>query len=612
MDQSLIRNFCIIAHVDHGKSTLADRLLVMTNTVTKEKIGEQFLDSNPISRERGITIKLAPVRMYWTVESSKLKVQSLDQNSNSQLSTLNSQLSKSVYALTLIDTPGHVDFSYEVVRTLYACEGAILLVDATKGIQAQTVAHYTIAKKLGLTIIPVINKVDLPSANVEKVENDMYETFGFAKENILRISAKTGLGVEALLQRVIDEVPSPQGESKDALQALIFDSVYDEHRGVIIYTRVRNGQIKKGDEILFTSDKKPALVLDVGYMHPNFTTVDSLVNGEVGYVNTNIKDISIAKVGDTITLLKNPAPALPGYIPIKPFVFLSIYPASTSDFATLRKALFTLKLNDASLEFIPEQSNIFGPGFRCGFLGLLHAQIIIERVEREFDIDVFAAPPSIEYIIDGVHVTNPRDFDMSKKEVLEPYIKGEIYTPYEYLGGLLELIHKKRGENADVEYFGSQVRISFFMPLATVIYDFYDKIKSLSQGFASFDYEIVDYRASNLVKVDISVNDKVISELSFIVHKSEADTFGRSIVEKLSKSIPKHQFVINVRAQIGMRVTATEKIAALSKNVLAKMSGGDVTRKNKLLDKQKKGKERMKQVGNVGIPKEAFMSVLEA
>jgi len=588
MNQNVIRNFCIIAHVDHGKSTLADRLLVLTNTVTKEKIGEQFLDSNPISRERGITIKLAPVRMHWRSEKDQTN-----------------------YELSLIDTPGHVDFSYEVVRTLYACEGAILLVDATKGIQAQTVAHYTIAKKLDLTIIPVINKVDLPGANVEKIESDMHETFGFETHTILKISAKTGLGVEALLQEVIDKVPAPQGSAEDGLQALIFDSVYDEHKGVIIFARVRNGQIKKGDEILFTSDKRPALVLDVGYMHPSFTTADGLVNGEVGYVITNIKDISMAKVGDTITLLKNPAEQLPGYIPIKPFVFLSIYPASTSEFATLRKALYTLKLSDASLEFIPEQSNIFGPGFRCGFLGLLHAQIIIERIEREFDIDVFAAPPSIEYIIDGIHVTNPRDFDMSKKEVLEPYIKGEIYTPYDYLGGLLELIHKKRGQGADIEYFGSQVRIVFLMPLATVIYDFYDKIKSKSAGFASFDYEIVDYRASDLVKVDISVNDKVIEELSFIVHKSEAETFGRSIAEKLSKTIPKHQFVINVRAQIGMRVVASEKIAALSKNVLAKMSGGDVTRKNKLLDKQKKGKDRMKQVGNVGIPKEAFMSVLE-
>lgn len=585
MDQKLIRNFAIIAHVDHGKSTLADRLLEITNTIPKEQLQDQYLDSNPISRERGITIKLAPVRMSYEVGGS-------------------------MYQLNLIDTPGHVDFSYEVVRTMNACEGAILLVDATKGVQAQTIANFNFAKRLNLTIIPAINKIDLPSANIEKVMQDMIG-LGFSESEILKISAKTGLGVEDLLEKVVEKVPSPVGEKNIDTQALIFDSVYDEHKGIVIYVRLMNGKIKKGDEITFLSDKTSAIVLDVGYMKPTYVPEQSLSSGEVGYVITNIKDITQAKVGDTITLKGQTPPMLPGYKPLKPFVFLSIYPSTNAEFQNLRKALHTLKLTDASLEFTSEQSSIFGPGFRCGFLGLLHAQIIIERLEREFDLDVFTAPPSIEYLVDGDKISNPKDFDISKKDIQEPYMLAEIYTPHEYLGAILELIYARRGEQQDIVYYTSQVRVTFVMPLSNVIYDFFDKVKSISSGFASFDYEFLEHRPSDLVRVDISVNEQIIPELSFIVHKSESDYFARRIVELLAKEIPKHQFVISVRASIGSRIIASEKISALSKNVTAKLYGGDVTRKNKLLDKQKEGKKKMKTIGRVSVPKEAFLSVLK-
>lgn len=585
MDQKLIRNFAIIAHVDHGKSTLADRLLEITGTIPRDQLQEQFLDSSPISRERGITIKLAPVRMEYTSSGT-------------------------TYQLNLIDTPGHVDFSYEVVRTMNACEGAVLLVDATKGIQAQTIANLNFAKRLNLTIIPAINKIDLPSANVDKVLNDM-ESLGFKQEEVLKISAKTGLGVDVLLDTIVSQVPPPDGDNKSETQALIFDSVYDEHKGIVIYVRLKNGTIKKGDEIRFLSDNSTAIVLDVGYMKPTYVSTTSFDNGEVGYVITNIKDITQAKVGDTITLKGQSPEMLPGYKPLKPFVFLSIYPSTNAEFQNLRKSLHTLKLTDASLEFTPEQSSIFGPGFRCGFLGLLHAQIIIERLEREYNLDVFTAPPSIEYSVDGKMISNPKDFDIAKKDVQEPFMLAEIYTPQEYLGSILELIYARRGEQQDIAYYSSQVRVTFVMPLANVIYDFFDKVKSISSGYASFDYDFLEYRPSDLVRVDISVNEQVIPELSFIVHRTESDYFARRIVELLSKEIPKHQFAVAVRASIGGRVIASEKIAALSKNVTAKLYGGDVTRKNKLLDKQKEGKKKMKTIGRVSVPKEAFLSVLK-
>lgn len=446
--QSHIRNFCIIAHVDHGKSTLADRLLEITGTISKDQMQEQFLDSNPIAREHGITIKLAPVQMDYTYQHQD-------------------------YKLNLIDTPGHVDFSYEVIRTLYACEGAVLVVDATKGVQAQTIANYNFAKKLGLTVIPVINKIDLPTANIDKTTKEMGDAFGFSPEEILHISAKSGVGVAELLHAIINQVPPPDGDIQASTQALIFDSVYDEHRGIVIFVRLENGQIQKGDHITFLSDGSQAIVLDTGYMKPSFTPSNGLKNGEVGYIITNIKDITQAKVGDTITLVNQQVEQLLGYMPLKPFVFLSIYPSSNAEFPLLRKALHALKLTDASLVFSPEQSQIFGPGFRCGFLGLLHAQIIIERIEKEYNLDVFTAPPSIEYVVDGIPVTNPKDFDNSQKDIQEPYMLAEIYTPVEYLGALIELVYQRRGEQQDVEYFGNQAKIVFTMPLANVIYDFF-------------------------------------------------------------------------------------------------------------------------------------------
>ena len=583
MVQSKIRNFCIIAHVDAGKSTLADRLLEITGTIRKEDLKEQFLDRSEISREHGITIKLAPVRMEY----------------NS-------------YILNLIDTPGHVDFSYEVVRTLYACEGAILLVDATKGVQAQTVANYNFAKKLGLAIIPVINKVDLPTANIEKVEKEIIDTFGFEKSLILKISSKTGQGVPELIEQVIRQFPAPGGSLVSPTQALIFDSVYDEHRGIVIYVRLKNGKIKKGDRITFASDKSQVLVNEVGFMKPTYLYSQELFNGEVGFIITNIKDITQAKVGDTILNDKGEGGSLGRYIEQKPFVYLSIYPTSVSDFQSLRKALYKLKLNDAALSISPEQSQIFGPGFRCGFLGLLHAQIVIERIEREEGVEVFAAPPSIEYKVSGKSITNPKDLDNTNHEIREPFVSGEIYTPQEYLGSIFELIHKRRGQSSDVEYFGSQVKIEFEMPLANVIYDFYDKLKTISSGFASFDYEIADYRESDLVRIDISVNNEVVPELSFVVHKSETEGFSRRIVKALSQEIPRHQFEVFVRAQIGSHVIASERINPYKKDVTAKLYGGDRTRKDKLLEAQKKGKKKMKTIGRVNVPKEAFLAVLRA
>lgn len=586
MNQSNVRNFAIIAHVDHGKSTLADRLLVLTGTIRKEEIGEQYLDSSDISRERGITIKLAPVRMDYSLNQTQ-------------------------YILNLIDTPGHVDFSYEVVRTLYACEGAVLLVDATKGIQAQTVANLNYARKIGLKIVPAINKIDLPMARVDEVEKTMVESLGFEKSEILYISAKTGEGVEDLLAAVIERVPSPAGSIDAPAQAYIFDSIYDEHRGIVIFVRIENGEIKKGDEIVFLSDNSTALVMDVGFMKPTFNSSEKLMNGEVGYVITNVKDITQAKVGDTMTTVKNPGVALPGFLPLKPFVYLSIYPSSNSEFQQLRKAIYKLKLNDAALTIAPEQSTIFGPGFRCGFLGLLHSQIVIERLEREENVDVFTAPPTIEYKVDGKSVTSPKDFDNGAQEMLEPFIKGEIYTPADYVGNILEIVNGRRGRQTNAEYFENLVKLTFEMPLASVVYDFYDKIKSASSGFASFDYEILDFRPSKLSRIDIWVNEQIIPELSFIVHKTEAESFSRRIVEILRDAIPKHQFVIAVRAQDGGKVIASEKISALYKNVLAKMSGGDRTRKDKLLEAQKKGKSKMKTIGRISIPKEAFLSVLK-
>lgn len=576
----------------------------ITGTLSRAQLEqEQYLDSNPISRERGITIKLAPVHMQYKLGS---KSNELNEDHNSKLVLKDSD---SKYILNLIDTPGHVDFSYEVVRTLYACEGAILVVDATKGIQAQTVSHFNVAKSLGLVIIPVVNKVDLDSAEVDRVENEIVESFGFQKEEIIRISAKTGLGVEKLMEVLIEKIPPPSGSDSEKTQALIFDSKYDDHRGIVIFVRVRNGEIKKGDEITFLSDNSKALVMDVGFMTPNFTSSSSLKSGDVGFVITNIKDITQAKVGDTMTLSKNPGQSLPGYKEQKSFVYLSIYPTDSSDFQNLRKAVYSLKLTDAALVIAPDYSTVFGSGFRCGFLGLLHSQIVMERIEREYNLDVFSAPPSILYLVDGQEVSSPKDFDISKNDIKEPFISGEVYTPAQYMGGILDLVYKGRGMEGDVTYFGNQVKITFEMPLSNIVYDFYDKLKSASAGYASFDYDFLDYRNSDLERVDISVNEVIIPELSFIIHRSNTESFSRRIVEILSKSIPKHSFQIAVRAQVGGKIIASEKIGAYMKDVTGKLYGGDRTRKDKLLDKQKEGKKKMKSIGRVNVPKEAFMNI---
>lgn len=588
MNQKNIRNFAIIAHIDHGKSTLADRFLEITGTIAKDKLGEQHLDQNAIGREHGITIKLAPATMQFQIP-----------NTNES------------YTLNLIDTPGHVDFSYEVYRTLYATEGAVLLVDATKGIQAQTVAHYTVAKNLGLTIIPVLNKIDLDSADVDTRKLEMMETFGFQEDEILGVSAKTGQGVEDLIQTIIKKVPAPTGDPSAPSQALIFDSVYDEHRGIVIYARVKNGTINKNDTALFKSDNSTTQIGDLGIMSPTYVPKNSLSAGEVGYIITSIKDITQAKVGDTITTAKNPGNALPGYKELKPFVFLSIYPADSSDFQNLRKALYSLKLNDAALVFQNDYSQILGSGFRCGFLGVLHAQIVMERLEKEAGVDVYAAAPNVEYMVNGKEIFSPSEFDPSSKDTQELYVDGEIYTPEQYVGAILDLIHARRGIQKDIKYFGSQVKIEAELPLANIVYDFYDTLKSVSQGYASFDYEITGFKQAQLEKVDIALNEELVEEFSTVVHRSEAESVGRQMVEKLGETIPRHSFVVNIQARIGGRIIAAKKLSALSKNVTEKLYGGDITRKMKLREKQKEGKKKMKAIGKVSLPKEAFLSVIK-
>lgn len=582
VDQNLIRNFAIIAHIDHGKSTLADRFLETTGSIAKDKIKEQYLDQNPIGREHGITIKLAPATMWYKD-----------------------------HVLNLIDTPGHVDFSYEVVRTLYATEGAILLIDATKGIQAQTVAHYNVAKSLNLKIIPVLNKVDLPSADIDTRKLELMESFDFREEDIRSVSAKTGEGVDELITEVINKIPPPVGDRSKPTQALIFDSVYHEHKGIVIYTQIKNGKIEKGDTALFTSDKSTTQVQEVGIVSPTFVPRNELNAGEVGYVITSIKDITQAKVGDTITQLKKPGEQLPGYKELKPFVFLSIYPTTNDEFQSLRRSLYSLKLNDAALTFTNDYSTVLGSGFKCGFLGVLHAQIVMERIEKEFGIEVYAAPPNVEYKVDGKKITNPNDFDTASKDTQELYVKGEIYTPEEYVGGILDLIHTRRGVQKDIEYYGNQVKITMHAPLANIVYDFYDSLKSVSQGYASFDYDIVGFYSSDLEKVDIALNEEVVEEFSTIAHRSELEKTGRDFVERLGETIPRHQFMVNIQAKIGGRVIASKKIPALSKNVTEKLYGGDITRKMKLREKQKEGKKKMKSIGRVNLPKEAFLSVIK-
>ena len=595
MKQENIRNFSIIAHIDHGKSTIADRILEVTGAITKREMQEQLLDSMDIERERGITIKLNAV---------ELKYKYNDED----------------YILHLIDTPGHVDFTYEVSRSLAACEGAILVVDAAQGIEAQTLANLYLALENNLTIIPVINKIDLPNADPEKVKKELMDTLGFDEDEFILTSAKTGVGIKELIEEVIKKIPSPKGNKNELLQALIFDSFYDPYRGVVALIRVVNGKIKLHDRVMMMQSGATYEVNELGVHTPKEIKKEYLTAGDVGFLCASIKSISDIKVGDTITLESNPASSmLPGYKPMKPMVFCGIYPIESSRYPDLKEALEKLKLNDAALTFEPETSKALGFGFRCGFLGLLHMEIIQERIEREFNIELIATSPSVIYdvlLTDKSNILIDSPSKMPDRgmilDIKEPYIRTNIFVPSTYIGPIMELCQNKRGNYVSMEYIDeTRVNIHYEIPLSEIVYDFFDKLKSTTKGYASFDYEIIGYKSSNLVKMDILLNKEVVDALSVIVHKDFAYNRGRTIVEHLRKLIPRQQFEVPIQATIGSKVIARETIKAVRKDVLAKCYGGDVSRKRKLLEKQKEGKKRMKMVGSVEIPQEAFLSVLK-
>lgn len=589
-----IRNFSIIAHIDHGKSTLADRILEITGAVTERERQSQLLDSMDIEQERGITIKLNAVQLKYHYQDED-------------------------YTLHLIDTPGHVDFSYEVSRSLAACEGAILVIDAAQGIEAQTLANLYLALNNNLTIIPVINKIDLPNADPERVKQELIDLLGFREDEILLVSAKAGIGIKELVEAVIERVPSPSGDINAPTKALVFDSYYDSYRGVIPLIRVIDGKIKTGDNILMMANGNNYSVVSLGVYSPFEVNRNELVAGEVGFLSASIKSIDDVKVGDTITLKDNRAgKPLPGYKPMKPMVFCGLYPIETSKYEELREALEKLKLNDAALEFEPETSKALGFGFRCGFLGLLHMEIIEERIEREFKIDLIATSPSVIYEViqtDGskIMVDSPAKMPEQVKisDIKEPYIRTNIFVPSEYIGPIMELCQNKRGNYVSMEYVDqTRVNIHYEIPLSEIVYDFFEKLKSSTKGYASFDYELIGYKSSKLVKMDILLNGEPVDALSIIVHKDFAYKRGKVIVENLRKIIPRQQFEVPIQAVIGSKVISRADIKAMRKNVLAKCYGGDVSRKRKLLEKQKEGKKRMKMVGSVEIPQEAFLSVL--
>lgn len=593
MKQENIRNFCIIAHIDHGKSTLADRILEKTNAISKRELKEQMLDDMDIERERGITIKLNAVQIKY-------------------------QYNNDDYYLHLIDTPGHVDFSYEVSRSLAACEGALLVVDAAQGIEAQTLANLYLALDNNLTVIPVINKIDLPSADVPKVLEEL-ENVGFSKDEVILTSAKTGVGIDDLLKAIIEKIPAPTGDVNDPLKALIFDSVFDPYRGVITSIRVVDGSIKVGDKFLMMETNASYDVIGLSIDTPKEKEVKELKAGEVGYLYASIKSIENVKVGDTITLDNNRAEEkLPGYKEMKPMVYCGLYPIEANKFEDLREALEKLKLNDAALSFEPETSKALGFGFRCGFLGLLHMEIIEERIEREFNIDLIATSPSVIYevlLTDRTKMIIDSPTKMPDRSLIsktyEPYVKASIFSPKEYIGSIMELCQNKRGTFINMDYLDSaRVTIYYKIPLSEIVYDFFDKLKSYTKGYASFDYEFIGYEESNLVKMDILLNGEVVDALSVIVHKDFAYQRGKVVVEKLKEIIPRQMFEVPVQAAIGTHVIARVNIKAMRKNVLAKCYGGDVTRKKKLLEKQKAGKKRMKQIGSVEVPQEAFLSIL--
>ena len=595
-DRELIRNFCIIAHIDHGKSTLADRMIEMTDTVALRDMEAQLLDNMDIERERGITIKSSAVRMFYTHTDGKR------------------------YMFNLIDTPGHVDFNYEVSRSLAACEGAVLVVDATQGIEAQTLANVYLALDNSLEIVPVINKIDLPSADVEHTKKEIEDVIGLPAENAPCISAKTGLNVEQVLAAVVDIVPPPNGDINKPLKALIFDSEYDNYKGALSYVRVVDGVVKPGMKICYMATGNEFEVTEVGIFSPTLMPIDALEAGEVGYISASIKNVRETKVGDTITDANAPADEpLPGYKQANPMVFCGIYPADGADYENLRDALDKLVLNDASLSYEPETSMALGFGFRCGFLGLLHMEIIQERLEREFDLDLVTTAPSVIYKVvktngDEVMIDNPTNLppvtEIAYME--EPMVRATIMSPSEYVGTIMELCQDKRGVFEDMKYIEEgRVNIFYELPLNEIIYDFFDQLKSRSRGYASFDYELKEYAKSDLVKLDFLLNGDMCDALSTIVHKDKAYAKGRAVAEKLQEVIPRQQFEIPIQAAIGGKIIARETVRAVRKDVLAKCYGGDITRKKKLLEKQKEGKKRMRQIGTVSLPSEAFMSVLK-
>jgi GTP-binding protein LepA len=605
VNPSLIRNFCIIAHIDHGKSTLADRLLELTGTIPKRQMAEQVLDSMELERERGITIKAAPVRMMYRRPPPG---------------------QGEVYELNLIDTPGHVDFTYEVSRALAACEGALLLVDASQGIEAQTLANVYMALELDLTIIPVVNKIDLPAAEPERVAQEIVDVIGFRREEVLFVSAKEGTGTPEVLEAIVTRIPPPKGDPEAPLRALIFDSKYDAYKGVLAYVRLVDGRITTRERLRLMGAGRSLEPLEVGVFSPLFVPAQSLEAGEVGYVATGLKTVRDCRVGDTLTLDAHPAPApLPGYKPAKPMVFAGLYPANADDYELLRDALEKLQLNDAALQYQPENSAALGPGFRAGFLGLLHMDIVQERLEREYGLDLLATAPSVEYevtLTDGtvLRIDSPAEMpDPSKiAEVREPWMNVSIVTPDRYIGPIMELVTGRRGTFVRMDYLEHgvgregerRVLLEYKMPLSEMLVDFYDQLKSRTQGYASMDYTFSHYAPERLVKLDVLVNGVPVDALSVLVHAEKAAQMGRQLVERLRSLIPRQMFEVPLQAAIGGRVVARETIRALRKNVLAKCYGGDVTRKRKLLEKQKEGKKRMKRVGSVEIPQEAFMSLL--